>query len=96
MITLVDVVKNGNRILGYNCLEDDRIIFLPKEDVIAEIEKNNCTNGRLQKYNGSTIIRVQDGYETTPKPKVIDLETMPMIDKFKTATRPINPWYKFV
>ena len=96
MITLVDVVKNVARILVYNCLEDDRIIFLPKEDVIAEIRNNNCTNGKVQEYKGSIIIRVLDGYNTTPKPKVIDLEQMPMIDKFKTATKPINPWYKFV
>lgn len=95
MITLVDVVKNGTRILGYNCLEDQRIIFLTKDEVVDEIKKNNCINGRVQEYRGSIIIRVLDGYNTEIKPKVIDLETMPLIEPFVTATKPLNPFYKF-
>lgn len=96
MITLVDVVKSGKRILGYNCLEDNRIVFLTKDDVVEEIRNGNCNNGKVQVYNGNIIIRVLPGYDTTPKPKVIDLEQMPAIEKFSTATKPLNPWYKFV
>lgn len=95
MITLVDVVKNGNRILGYNCLENQRIIFLPKEEVIDEILHNNCTNGRIQSYNGNTIVRILDKSDSYKKIPVIDLDKMPAIEPFRTATKTINPLYKF-
>lgn len=95
MITLVDVVKNGKRILGYNCLENQRIVFLTKDEVVDEIKNNNCVNGRVQEYRGSIIIRILDGHNTEVKPKVIDLEQMPSIDTFKTVTKSLNPFYKF-
>lgn len=96
MVTLVDVVKNGKRILGYNCLEDQRIIFLTKDEVVDEIRNNNCVNGRVQEYKGSIIIRILDGDSANvEKPKIIDLEKMPLIEPFSTATKPLNPFYKF-
>lgn len=95
MITLVDVIKNGKRILGYNCLEDERIVFLTKEEVVEEIKTGNCLNGKVQEYKGSIIVRILDNCTNGDKPKVIDLETMPHIDSFTTVTRAVNPLYRF-
>lgn len=101
MVTIVDIVKNGKRILGYNCLEDNRVIFLTKDEVVEEIRNNNCLNGKVQEYKGSIIVRVLgDTNNSSNKSvidnlKVIDLETMPLIDSFNTVTKPLNPFYKF-
>lgn len=102
MIILVDVVKNGNRILGYNCLENGRKLFLNKEEVAEEIKNKNCANGRLQMYKGAIIIRIvtddKDKDELVAndiKMKVIDLETLPHVEKFNTVTKTLNPLFVF-
>ena len=92
MIILVDVVKNGNRILGYNCLENGRKLFLNKEEVAEEIKNKNCANGRLQMYKGAIIIRI---VTDDIKMQVIDLETLPHVEKFNTVTKTLNPLFVF-
>lgn len=56
---VVNVVKNGNRIAYYECVDNQgRQGRLTKEQLINEIQAGNCENATLQVYYGSKIVRI--------------------------------------
>lgn len=60
MIEVLEVNKQGNKIISYTCDDGstDKVKYLSKEELIHEIENNNVSNARLQVYKGKLIVRV--------------------------------------
>lgn len=58
---VVNVVKNGNRIAYYECIDNNGNQYkLKKDQLIKEIESGNCDNAKLQIYYGSKIVRISN------------------------------------
>jgi len=87
---VLNVVKNGNRIAYYECLDSQgRQGKLTKEQLIEEIEAGRCDNAKLQIYYGSKIIRLTKG---TPKTvnKSLRNDKEQVTKKVQPNTNPIH------
>ena len=90
MITLLNVIKDGNRIRAYSCTDGVNNFLLSKQEVIEYIRQGQVTNGKVQRYNNSDIIRIL----TTKK----DDKTKPAVtavEPFDTVTNGLNPMYPY-
>lgn len=60
-IRVLNPVKNGARVISYECLgEDGKPITIPKERIIELINDKKVDNARIQNYKGTIIIRIND------------------------------------
>ena len=65
---VVNIVKNGNRIAYYECVDNQgRQGRLTKEQLIAEIEAGRCDNAKLQVYDCSKIVRISKNSPASTK-----------------------------
>ena len=60
MIKILNVNKQGNRIISYTCTDDNQTSELTKEQVIQLIKNKQISNATLQYYNNKPIIRIKD------------------------------------
>lgn len=87
MITLLQVIKEGNRIRAYSCTDGDQEFYLSKQEVIDFIKEGKVNNARLQNYRNSDIIRIIERKDSGVKEAEI-----PVITPFDTVTFDLNPF----
>lgn len=82
---IFDTIKENNRIKGYIVIDEfGRQKAVSKEAVINAIKSGMCLNGRIQTYNGSTIVRYKPFRETQKNTEYSDNNTGIMSGKSAT------------
>ena len=60
MISIKSVYKDGRKIIGYECIDDNGNTARLTKDKVAELIRNGVvSNAKVQRYNGNDIIRLQ-------------------------------------
>ena len=60
MIKVLNVVKNSNKIVGYNCTDGKQVRLITKEQLAKFIDARQCLNATKQVYKGQIIIRLKE------------------------------------
>ena len=57
---IVEVIKDKNKIVGYNVTDDKTTKQLSKDKVVELVQNKQIENATLQLWQGNYIVRVKD------------------------------------
>ena len=86
MISVIQVNKQGRRIIDYICVEGKSKKHIIKDELYKLIKKGKVANAKAQIYKGTTIIRLKDS-----NIKVVQLESeQGTVQQMSQATKAEN------